>query len=192
MRKRSFLLFVLLLIFMIAVSESIDLQHIIVGAILSAFIVWFWRDLTPGLPSLLYPKELLLLIRSGLMLIGYVILANIEVVRLLLSFNHSVSPMFIEMDLGVKTNWGRVLLASCITITPGTITVDFDPDNNMFTVHALTQKMGVSLGYWKIVNEIKSLEALVQRRHAHVVDTDRIHDFDTLSSDKSNNRSHGN
>ncbi len=191
MRKRLFILPVFLLIFMLAISEAIDLQHIIIGALLSVFIVRFWRDLTPRLPSLLYPKELLLLARSGLMLIGYVIQSNIEVAKLLLFFNRSVTPIFLEMDLGVQTNWGRVLLATCITITPGTITVDFDPDTNMFTIHALTQDMGLSLSYWRIVNEIKSLEILVQRRYAHAVDTSRIHDSDTDSSNQSNNRTHG-
>ena len=53
-----------------------------------------------------------------------------------------VDPVFMVLDPGLNTNWGRVLLATCITITPGTITVDIDPETGHFIVHALTEQTG--------------------------------------------------
>jgi len=190
--KRSFVSFAVLLIFWIVISTVVDLEHILVGIFLSLITVWFWKDFNPKLPSMLSPTELLLFARCILMLIGYVISSNIEVAKTLLFSNRTVTPIFIEMDLGVKSNWGRVFLATCITITPGTITVDFDPETNIFTVHALTIETAESLYHWRIITEIKNLERIVQRRRAHVLDTGRIHVSNSSSDVKSNNRTNRN
>lgn len=192
MYKRSFVSFAVLLIFWIVISTVVDLEHILVGIFLSLITVWFWKDFNPKLPSMLSPTELLLFARCILMLIGYVISSNIEVAKTLLFSNRTVTPIFIEMDLGVKSNWGRVFLATCITITPGTITVDFDPETNIFTVHALTIETAESLYHWRIITEIKNLERIVQRRRAHVLDTGRIHVSNSSSDVKSNNRTNRN
>lgn len=192
MYKRSFISFASLLIFWIVISAVIDIEHIMVGIFLSIITVWFWKDFDQRLPSLLSPRELLLFVRCILMLIGYVIQSNIEVAKILLFSNKSVTPIFIEMDLGIKSNWGRVFLATCITITPGTITVDFDPERNVFTVHALTIEAAESLYHWRIITEIKNLERLVQRRKANVVDTRRVNVSDSSGSIKSDNWTHRN
>ena len=191
MNKRSFISLASLLTFWILISGVVDIEHIIVGIILSMLTVWFWKDLNPRLPSLLSPKELLLFGRSILMLMVYVIQSNIEVAKILLFSSKSVTPIFLEMDLGIKSDWGRVFLATCITITPGTVTIDFDPETNIFTVHALTRESGESLYYWSMITEIKYLERLVQRRESHVVDTSGIHasnSIGTIESDNGTNR----
>lgn len=192
MYKRSFISFAALLTFWIVISAVVDLEHIMVGIFLSLLTVWFWKDFNPKLPSLLSPKELLLFGRCILMLIGYVVTSNIEVAKILLFSNKSVTPIFIEMDLGIKSDWGRVFLATCITITPGTITIDFDPETNIFTVHALTRETAESLYYWRLITEIRNLERIVQRRHAHVVDTGRIHVSNSSGTIESDNRTHRN
>ena len=188
MHKRSLISFIFLFTFWIVISGVIDVQHIIVGIILSISIVWFWRDFNPRLPSKLPFKALLLFGRSILMLIGYVIKANIDVAKILLFSHQSVTPIFLEYDLGVKTDWGRVFLATCITITPGTITIDFDPDTDIFTIHALTIETGVSLSYWRIVTEIEKLEKLLQRGETHGMDISGIHGPDSISTIKSDHR----
>ena len=192
MNKKSLISFASLLTFWILISAVVDLQHIIVGIIISLLTVWFWKDLNPKLPRILFPRELLLFIRSILMLIGYVIKSNIEVAKLLLFSNLELTPIFLEMDLGIKSDWGRVFLATCITITPGTITIDFDPETNIFTIHALTKETGESLYYWSIISEIKNLERIVQRRETHVMDTSRIHATNSIGTIESHNRAHRN
>lgn len=192
MNKRSFISFASLFTFWIVISGVADFQHIIVGLIISVLTAWFWKDFNPRLPRVLSIKELLLFGRCIIMLIVYVIKSNIEVAKILLFSNKSVTPIFLEMHLGVKTDWGRVFLATCITITPGTITIDFDPETNIFTIHALTRESGESLYYWSMITEISNLERLVQRREKHAMDTGRIHDSNSNSSIKSDNRTNGN
>jgi len=190
--KRSFMSFVSLLIFWIVISGEINLEHIIVGIVLSAFIVWFWKDAGARLPGILSPRELLLFGRCIVMLAGYVILSNIAVIKTLLFSRPSVTPMFIQMIPDIKSNWGKVFLATCITITPGTVTVDVDPETNIFTIHALTMEAGATLAHWKLIDEIKKLETHMQGRKAHVVDTSRIHGSNSVSAIKRDHRTHRN
>lgn len=164
MDKKSFILFSFLFIFWIVISGIVDLQHIIVGIFVSLLTVWFWKDLNPKLPSILSPKELLHFGRCIIMLVVYVIKSNIDVIKTLLFSDLSAGSVFLELEPDIKSEWGRVLLANCITITPGTITVDFNPENNIFTVHALTRETGAALYDWRLITEIKNLERLVQRR----------------------------
>ncbi len=182
MRKRSLVLFALLLVFWVVISAGVDPQHILAGAILALITVWFWQDLGPRLPSIPFAKELLHLGRCLVLLVLYIVQSNINVAKTLLFSSPPVSPVFVVMEPPIKSNWGRVLLATCITITPGTVTIDVDPETGRFIVHALTEETAIGLFYWRIIDEIKNLETLRQRRAKHVVDTGRTHDLDSLST----------
>lgn len=182
MRKRSLVLFALLLVFWIVISAEVDLQHILAGALLAVITVWFWQDLGPRLPSMLSIRELLHLGRCLILLALYVIHSNFIVARTLLFSRHPLSPVFVVMQPPIKSNWGRVLLATCITITPGTVTIDVDPETGRFIVHALTEEIAVGLLYWRIIDVIKDLETLRQRGAEHVVDTSRTHDLDSFGT----------
>ena len=191
MRKRSLVLFGLLLVFWLVISAEVDLQHIFIGAILSLLIVLFWQDLGSRLPNTPNIKELLRLGYFLALLVGYIIQANIAVAKILLFSDPPTKPVFMVMEPSIESNWGRVLLATCITITPGTVTVDVDPETGRFIVHALTEKTGIDLLYWRIINEIKKLEACcTQRGTEHVVDnggTNGIGYFGTSTSDYRSN-----
>lgn len=158
MRKRSLILFLLLFIFWIVISEEADIQHILAGAFIALITVWFWYDLESRQPLVPTIKELFILTRCFVMLAGYVIQANISVAKTLLLGNPMAKPMFVVMEPEINSGWGRVLLATCITITPGTITVDINPDTGQFIVHSLTEEAAIDLSYWRIINEVKKLE----------------------------------
>lgn len=192
MYKRSFISFVILLAFFIVISGVVDLQHVIVGVFLCLITLWFWKDITRRLPRIFSLKELLLFCRSILMLIGYVIQSNIDVAKIMLLSDLSSGSIFLELEPDINTEWGRVFLATCITITPGTITIDFNPDTNVFTIHALTMEMGQSLYYWRLITEIKNLEKLIQRGETHVLDSSGIHDTNSLGLVEGNHRANSN
>ncbi|NMA66417.1 MAG: Na+/H+ antiporter subunit E [Clostridiaceae bacterium] len=162
MRKRSIFLFVLLLIFWILISEEIDILHILVGALAAFATVWLWQDLGPKQPGVPSTRIFLHLIRCLILLVWYIIESCISVAKTLLFSNPPPSPVFVEMETHIKTNWGRTLLGTCITISPGTVTVDINPDTGRFLVHALTEESAVSLLHWRIIHEIENLEKLMQ------------------------------
>ncbi len=192
MYKKFLVSFASLFLFWIVISGEADIQHIIVGIIISLCTVLFWKDLDTRLPSILAPRELLIFGRCILMLIGYVIQSNINIIKILLSPKLPTVSIFLELEPDIESNWGATFLATCITITPGTITIDFDPETKIFTVHALTCEIGADLYYWRMISEIKKLETLLKRRKSHVADNDRIHDSNSISSIEGDNRSNGN
>ena len=50
-----------------------------------------------------------------------------------------MTPTLVTFQSGLKTDFGRFLLANSITLTPGTITVQVEGDT--FTVHCLDKSM---------------------------------------------------
>ncbi|GEO82813.1 Na+/H+ antiporter subunit E [Pararhodospirillum oryzae] len=64
-----------------------------------------------------------------------VVLANLAVARAILAGPRAISPTLAVVPCSQKTDFGRMLYANSITLTPGTISVDVGPD--AILVHAL-------------------------------------------------------
>lgn len=158
MRKRQIVLFMVLLLFWLLLSSDYDAQHIITGLVLSALVTWFWRDLSDLLPSKSLTGRLPNTIRYGLTLLWEIILANIAVARSLLSSQSKLDSGFVSFKPDLQTSWGQVLLANSITITPGTVTIDVNPDTGVFLVHGLTESMREGLEDGRLVRCIQRLE----------------------------------
>ncbi|HAW70480.1 MAG TPA: hypothetical protein DCX37_04745 [Firmicutes bacterium] len=163
MRQRSLALFVLLLLFWMVISAEWDLQHIVAGILVALVSIWFWHDLGSRQPHVLPARKMLRLGYSLVLLVGWVIQANIAVAKTLLFSRPPAKPMLLMMQPNLNSNWGRVLFATCITITPGTVTIDVDPETGRFIVHALTQETGIDLLYWRLIDEIVQLETKMER-----------------------------
>jgi len=67
-----------------------------------------------------------------------IILANISVVKHIWLGNETISPILTTITASQKTDIGKVIYASSITLTPGTIAVDLAGDQIM--VHALLRE----------------------------------------------------
>jgi len=72
-----------------------------------------------------------------------IIKSNIDVTRRILSPGMPISPTIFTVRADQKTELGRVTYANSITLVPGTVTVEVNED--VFTVHALTQEMAADL-----------------------------------------------
>ena len=70
-------------------------------------------------------------------LLKEIALANLKVIRLVLSPRLRIEPVLITLHGSQRTALGRVVYGNSITLTPGTLTVDVD--DSEFTVHALTR-----------------------------------------------------
>ena len=90
-------------------------------------------------PILLKPSVLLYWFWLG----REIIKSNIDVARRILNPRLPISPNIFTVRAGQKTELGRVTYANSITLVPGTVTVDIDED--VFTVHALTQSAATDL-----------------------------------------------
>ena len=64
--------------------------------------------------------------------------ANIAVARIALAIKPEYSPKMIRIKTPTRTNEGLATFCNSVTLTPGTVTVDLEPDH--FLVHALTEE----------------------------------------------------
>jgi multicomponent Na+:H+ antiporter subunit E len=56
-----------------------------------------------------------------------------------------VDPLIIEFDTTLRSDFALLTFANSITLTPGTITIDVDPERGRFTVHAIAKEPADSL-----------------------------------------------
>lgn len=65
------------------------------------------------------------------------IMSNIDVVKVLLSPKLDIEPGIIEVPTQLKSDWELTLLASLISLTPGTLSMDFSEDKKSIFVHSI-------------------------------------------------------
>ncbi|MEF8822107.1 MAG: Na+/H+ antiporter subunit E [Halovenus sp.] len=66
-----------------------------------------------------------------------VVVANVDVTYRVLAPKMPLEPQVILIPLRVETELGITTIANSITITPGTITLDHDPEENALYVHMI-------------------------------------------------------
>jgi len=66
-----------------------------------------------------------------------VVVANLDVAYRVLVPGNRLEPEVILVPLRVQTDLGITTIANSITITPGTITLDHDPEENALYVHSI-------------------------------------------------------
>lgn len=158
MYKRRIVLFIALLLFWLLLSSDYDAQHIITGLLLSALVTWFWGDIADLLPSKSLIRKLPATLLFGLALLWEIVVANYQVAKTMMSNTSKVESGFIMFKPELQTSWGRIILANSITLTPGTVTVDVNPDTGVFLVHSLTQSLREGLADGLLVRRIQALE----------------------------------
>lgn len=158
MFKRKFTLFATLLVFWLVVSTQLDFEHVAVGGVLSLLVVWVWQELNPTLPRCPSLRDCWQMLRCLSQLVVAVIQSNLMVAKSILFPQDSIQPIIVRFQPSLQSDWGRVLLANCITLTPGTVTIDVNPDNGEFMVYALTAEAANGVLTWELINEIQKLE----------------------------------
>ncbi|QFU81342.1 Na+/H+ antiporter subunit E [Natronorubrum aibiense] len=77
---------------------------------------------------------------AGLYLITFVaelLRANVDVAYRVLSPGMPIEPEVVLVPLRVETDLGITIIANSITITPGTVTLDYEAEANALYVHAV-------------------------------------------------------
>ena len=83
--------------------------------------------------------------------------ANIEVAGIVLSRKMKIEPKFYTMKQPLKSEVSRAILANAITLTPGTLTVDYDDET--LTIHGLRAHHFEDLKQAAFLDDLKKMEA---------------------------------
>jgi multicomponent K+:H+ antiporter subunit E len=76
-------------------------------------------------------------LRFAIVVIFDIIKANVTVAKLILSPNSMLKPNFLYIPLDITHPLGISVLASTISLTPGTVSTDLSKDRKTLVVHAL-------------------------------------------------------
>jgi multicomponent Na+:H+ antiporter subunit E len=133
------------------------LGTLLVGLAVGLFVAYTTRDIyadeinvgatVRSIPAavrylLLFTKELLI--------------ANLDVAYRVLSPSLPINPDVVAIPLRVESDAAITSIANSITLTPGTLTMDYDEETNTLFVHAITGKHD----YYSIVDPIRTWEDL--------------------------------
>lgn len=106
--------------------------------IMGFFLAWgiplithvFW----PDPPTLHKPLTLL---RFTLRVLGDILMANLDVAKLILGPSSKLRPAFVEYPVELTHDFAIHLLASTISLTPGTVSSDISDDRKTLLIHGL-------------------------------------------------------
>ncbi len=127
--------FILLFIVWIGLTNSLDIQELFVGAVVSYIIAHFFtpkQDIDLKLFAQKYIKFIPLFFKS-------LIKSNIEVARIVLNPKLPINTGIVKLKTSLKSDYDKLLLANAITLTPGTITIELKSNNDLY-IHVLDIK----------------------------------------------------
>jgi multicomponent K+:H+ antiporter subunit E len=144
---------VLLALSWIALTDS-SAAHIVLAIVLAISIPILAAPFLQGLPRARRPLRALLLVGR---VVADVVVANVAVARLVLGRMERPRPAFLEVPLDVTNTYALTLLATIITMTPGTVSAALSPDARVLYVHALN------------VDDTAALVATIKRRYERLL-----------------------
>ncbi|ADZ89845.1 Na+/H+ antiporter subunit E [Marinomonas mediterranea] len=130
MPMHSLLLFVVWLM----LNNSVSVGHMVLAlffAITIPLIVSGMRDEHQKI------KKPFLAVRYFFMVLGDIITANFEVALLVVGPLKKLQPGFVAIPIEMSSDLGITILASTVSLTPGTVSAEISEDKQWLYVHAL-------------------------------------------------------
>ncbi len=122
-------LFIITLIFWLLVTFSLTLANIVVGVIAALITSYlFGRYFVTDVRKFLQPRRYAWLILYIFIFLWECIKANFDVAYRVLHPAMPIKPGIVRVQLEIKTDIAKTMLANSITMTPGTIAVDMKDD----------------------------------------------------------------
>jgi multicomponent Na+:H+ antiporter subunit E len=123
--------FILLFLVWIGLTNSLDIQELLVGAVVAFVITRFF---TPNREFNL--KELIMkYIKFIPIFLKNLVQSNIAVAKIVLNPKLPINTGIVKLKTSLSSNQDKLILANAITLTPGTITIELR--NNDLFIHIL-------------------------------------------------------
>ena len=125
--------FILLFLFWVLLSFSLEPGFLVVGALLTVLVVLLTSGKYPHREWLLNPLRWLWLLVYIPYFLYYCIRANLDVAVRVIHPDVPIQPGIVKVRTTLKGEMAKTFLANSITLTPGTLTLDIDDQD--FYVH---------------------------------------------------------
>lgn len=131
------LLSLLLLVCWLWLNNTLAMGHVVLGAALGVGIPWVTRRFWPEPLRVGRPLRAL----QYLALVTWdIVIANLQVAALIVGPLSRLRPAFVRVPLDLRTDFAVTVLASTVTLTPGTVSVEIEDagaGRRVLLVHAL-------------------------------------------------------
>lgn len=108
--------------------------HMVLGAVLAIGITWLTSPLSDPHPSI---KKPVLACKYIMTVLLDIVVSNFVVAKQVLQSNDKLKPGFVAMQLDMTEPFPLAVLASTISLTPGTVSADFSDDMKTLYIHVL-------------------------------------------------------
>ncbi|WP_088329171.1 Na+/H+ antiporter subunit E [Lacimicrobium sp. SS2-24] len=124
----------LLLAVWLMLNGSLSLGHLLLGSVLAIVIPLICAPLQVPQPKIARPLKAL---RYVIMVLGDIVVANVQVALLVVGPMRRINPGFVAVPLDLDETFPITVLASTVTMTPGTVSAEVSSDRNWLYVHVL-------------------------------------------------------
>lgn len=139
----------MLLIVWLLMNNSVSAGQILLGLIFALLIPLGTSSMRKSQPTLKRPFTA---VKYLLLLMGDIIVSNVEVAIQVLGPIGKITPGFIAIPLDITHDLPITLLASSISLTPGTVSIEVSEDKQWLYVHVLN-----------LVDEAETIARIKQR-----------------------------
>ncbi|MEJ2053129.1 MAG: Na+/H+ antiporter subunit E [Calditrichaceae bacterium] len=134
--KNLITVFILAFLAWLALTGVTRLQEVITGLIVSAIVALLaGRFLVTDQKKNSLIKRLIYGIRYILKFLWEMLKANLHVAYIVLHPKLPIKPGIVKISTKLKKDTSLTFLSNSITLTPGTLTVDIDPDKHNLYIH---------------------------------------------------------
>jgi len=123
----------MLVLWLLLVNE-INGGQLILGGILAWAIPWLTQSFWPESMTMRKP---LVAIKFVAVVLWDIVIANLVLVVLILGPRRKLQPAFMILPLDIEQDFTITALASAISLTPGTVSADFNKDGGYLLIHGL-------------------------------------------------------
>ncbi|MDV3428183.1 MAG: Na+/H+ antiporter subunit E [Bacillota bacterium] len=131
--------FILCFIFWLFYTGTFDIEEISAGLIVSILVALFSSAFfIQKEPFWLFkPERILALLKFIPIYAAELVKANWDVAKRALSRDIKINPGIVKISTELKSDYGLAMLAGCITLTPGTITMEVteEDDKSYMYIH---------------------------------------------------------
>lgn len=131
------LLSLLLLVCWLWLNNTLAPGHVLLGAVLGVGIPYVTRRFWP---EPLVVRRPLRVVEYAAVVLYDIVVANLQVAVIILGPLSRLRPAFVRVPLDLRTDFAVTVLASTVTLTPGTVSVEVEDDGTgcrWLVVHAL-------------------------------------------------------
>lgn len=107
---------------------------LVLGGLLALGLPFLIKNFWSNSPRLVHPGLALMFFMR---VMADILVANWAVARLVIGPVHRLHPAFVEVPLDLRDPFVATILASVVSLTPGTISVDVDRERWILKLHAL-------------------------------------------------------